>query len=48
AARLGEVITARTSTSNTVGTFETVDSDGNLVLKTAKGRVSIPAADVFF
>lgn len=48
AARIGEVITARTSTSNTVGTFETVDSDGNLVLKTAKGRVSIPAADVFF
>jgi BirA family biotin operon repressor/biotin-[acetyl-CoA-carboxylase] ligase len=48
AARLGEVITARTSTSETVGTFETVDSNGNLVLKTAKGRVSIPAADVFF
>ncbi|WP_170381667.1 biotin--[acetyl-CoA-carboxylase] ligase [Ruegeria atlantica] len=48
AARLGEVITARTSTSETVGTFETVDTNGNLVLKTAKGRVSIPAADVFF
>ncbi|WP_170331426.1 biotin--[acetyl-CoA-carboxylase] ligase [Ruegeria arenilitoris] len=48
AAMLGEVITARTSTSETVGTFETVDSKGNLVLKTAKGRVSIPAADVFF
>lgn len=48
AARLGEVITARTLTSKTVGTFETVDSNGNLVLKTAKGRVSIPAADVFF
>ncbi len=48
AAKLGEVITARTSTSETVGTFETVDSNGNLVLKTAKGRVSIPAADVFF
>lgn len=48
AARLGDVITARTATSETVGTFETVDSSGNLVLKTAKGRVSIPAADVFF
>ncbi|SLN18023.1 biotin--[acetyl-CoA-carboxylase] ligase [Ruegeria meonggei] len=48
AARLGEVITARTATSETVGTFETVDSSGNLVLKTAKGRVGIPAADVFF
>lgn len=48
AARLGEVITARTDTTETVGTFETVDASGNLVLKTAKGRVSIPAADVFF
>ncbi|TMV08003.1 biotin--[acetyl-CoA-carboxylase] ligase [Ruegeria sediminis] len=48
AARLGEVITARTATSETVGTFETVDADGNLVLNTAKGRVGIPAADVYF
>ncbi|WP_298846588.1 biotin--[acetyl-CoA-carboxylase] ligase [uncultured Ruegeria sp.] len=48
AARLGEVITARTGTSETVGTFETVDASGNLVLKTAKGRVNIPAADVYF
>ncbi|MDA7963054.1 biotin--[acetyl-CoA-carboxylase] ligase [Ruegeria sp.] len=48
AARLGEVITARTATSETVGTFETVDATGNLVLNTAKGRVSIPAADVYF
>lgn len=48
AARLGEVITARAGNSETLGTFETVDADGNLVLHTAKGRVSIPAADVFF
>ncbi|SDE47460.1 biotin--[acetyl-CoA-carboxylase] ligase [Ruegeria marina] len=48
AARLGEVITARTATSETVGTFETVDADGNLVLHTAHGRVSIPAADVYY
>ncbi len=48
AARLGEVITARTVSTETVGTFETVDAGGNLVLNTAKGRVSIPAADVFF
>ncbi len=48
AARLGEVITARTASSETVGTFETVDAGGNLVLNTAKGRVSIPAADVYF
>lgn len=48
AAKLGEVITARTMTSETTGTFETVDEQGNLVLKTPKGRVAIAAADVFF
>ena len=48
AARLGEVITARTTTSDTTGTFETVDEAGNLVLKTVRGHVAIPAADVFF
>ncbi len=48
AARLGEVITARTMRDETVGSFETVDSAGNLVLNTAKGRVSIAAADIFF
>ncbi|MCV2890204.1 biotin--[acetyl-CoA-carboxylase] ligase [Ruegeria aquimaris] len=48
AARLGEVIIARTATSESVGTFETVDADGNLVLNTAQGRVSIPAAEVYF
>ncbi|MGR3624227.1 biotin--[acetyl-CoA-carboxylase] ligase [Pseudophaeobacter sp.] len=48
AARLGEVITARTAQSETTGTFETVDEEGNLVLNSAKGRVSIPAADIFF
>lgn len=48
AARLGEVVAARTSASETVGTFETVDGQGNLVLKTARGRVSIPAADIYF
>lgn len=48
AARLGEVITARTGGQETTGTFETVDATGNLVLMTAKGRMSIPAADVYF
>ncbi|MFW8592617.1 biotin--[acetyl-CoA-carboxylase] ligase [Cribrihabitans neustonicus] len=48
AAKLGEVITARTATAETEGTFETVDASGNLVLNTAKGRVSIPAADIYF
>jgi BirA family biotin operon repressor/biotin-[acetyl-CoA-carboxylase] ligase len=48
AARLGEVITARTASSETTGTFETVDGRGNLVLRTASGPVSIPAADIYF
>lgn len=48
AARLGEQITARTATSQTTGVFETVDGEGNLVLNTAKGRVNVPAADIYF
>ena len=48
AARLGEVITARSGTIQTTGTFETVDAAGNLVLITAKGRVGLAAADVYF
>ena len=48
AAKLGEVITARAAGKETQGTFETIDDGGNLVLSTAKGRVAIAAADVFF
>lgn len=48
AAKLSEVITARTMRDEVTGTFETVDTQGNLVLKTAKGREVIPAADIFF
>lgn len=48
AARLGEEITARLPRESLVGTFETVDATGNLVLKTAKGRQSIAAAEIFF
>lgn len=48
AAKLGEVITARTMRDDTTGTFEDVDADGSLILKTAEGRVAITAADVFF
>ncbi|WP_166415891.1 biotin--[acetyl-CoA-carboxylase] ligase [Cochlodiniinecator piscidefendens] len=48
AARLGDVITARTMRDETVGTFETIDDAGNLVLKTTAGRQSIAAAEVFF
>jgi BirA family biotin operon repressor/biotin-[acetyl-CoA-carboxylase] ligase len=48
AARIGEVITARTMREEHVGTFDTVDNSGNLVLKTAQGAVTIPAADIYF
>lgn len=48
AARLGDVIIARTVTEEIVGVFETVDQDGNLMLATPEGMRSIPAADVFF
>lgn len=48
AARLGEVITARTTRDSHTGTFETIDESGQLVLRTAKGHLAIPAADVFF
>lgn len=48
AARLGEVIVARTGKEEQEGTFETVDAEGNLILNTAKGRVTIAAAEIFF
>ena len=48
AARLGEVITARTVRDEFTGRFETVDEAGQLVLQTAKGQVRIPAAEVYF
>ena len=48
AARLGEVIMARTMRDEFTGTFSTVDPTGNLVLETAQGQRVIPAADVFF
>jgi len=48
AARLGEVITARTGREERTGTFEDVDQDGQLVLRGARGVERIAAADVYF
>ncbi|MCF6273051.1 MAG: biotin--[acetyl-CoA-carboxylase] ligase [Rhodobacteraceae bacterium] len=48
AARLGEVIHARLPERTLSGTFETIDEAGALVLATDSGRVSLPAAEVFF
>jgi len=48
AARLGQPITARTTREIHQGTFAEVDGDGQLVLETPQGRITIPAADVYF
>ena len=48
AARLREPIRARTATATHDGTFLDMDAQGQLVLETPKGRVSIPAADIYF
>lgn len=48
AARLGDVITARTGSEEITGTFDTVDKNGSLVLITGTGPRAIPAADIFF
>ncbi|MFV2034160.1 MAG: biotin--[acetyl-CoA-carboxylase] ligase [Halocynthiibacter sp.] len=47
AARLGEVLTARTGRNSVTGTFETLDESGNLILNTAQGRRAITAGEVF-
>jgi BirA family biotin operon repressor/biotin-[acetyl-CoA-carboxylase] ligase len=48
AAKLGEPIHARTVTETHHGTFETVDAEGQLVLRTAAGQRLVSAGDVFF
>lgn len=48
AARIGQTITARTMTEAIEGRFETIDETGALVLATAQGRRTVPAADVYF
>ena len=48
AARLGETIRARTGQATHEGIFDTVDAEGNLILRTGAGTVAIPAAEVFF
>jgi BirA family biotin operon repressor/biotin-[acetyl-CoA-carboxylase] ligase len=48
AARLGEVITARLPREEIEGRFETVDQSGAIVLTTASGRRTLPAAEIHF
>lgn len=48
AARLGERIVARTGTEIREGIFESVDAEGNLILRMSSATLAIPAAEVFF
>ena len=48
AARLGESVVARTATEQIEGIFETIDSEGSIVLRTPGRQRCIPAADIFF
>ena len=48
AARLDEVITARTQREEITGRFEGIDAAGRLILVTAQGERRIASADVFF
>lgn len=48
AAKIGDHIRARTGKDTFYGVFETIDSQGNLILATATGQMAIPAAEVFF
>ncbi|MDP3197912.1 biotin--[acetyl-CoA-carboxylase] ligase [Tabrizicola sp.] len=48
AARLGQPIRARTGSETHEGTFETIDAQGNLILRTGQATLAIPAAEVFF
>lgn len=48
AARLGEPIEARLPGRSVSGRFETIDDSGALVIATAAGRETLPAAEVHF
>jgi BirA family biotin operon repressor/biotin-[acetyl-CoA-carboxylase] ligase len=48
AARIGERVRARTGEMTREGIFETIDTSGNLILRTPQGTLAIPAAEVFF
>lgn len=48
ATRLGQQITAKMVNRTEVGTFETVDETGAIVLRTSKGVLHLPAAEIFF
>ena len=48
AARLGQIITARTGRDSVTGRFDDIDATGSLVLETEAGRRIITAAEIHF
>lgn len=48
AARLGSRIVARTGSESREGIFDTIDDQGNLILRQGARTLAIPAAEVFF
>ncbi|MBC7478827.1 MAG: biotin--[acetyl-CoA-carboxylase] ligase [Pseudorhodobacter sp.] len=48
AARLGQIIRARTASQTREGRFETIDTTGALILRQPAGPIAISAAEVFF
>jgi BirA family transcriptional regulator, biotin operon repressor / biotin---[acetyl-CoA-carboxylase] ligase len=48
AARLGERVRTRTGSEMREGVFDSIDVQGNLILRMSHGAVAIPAAEVFF
>jgi BirA family transcriptional regulator, biotin operon repressor / biotin---[acetyl-CoA-carboxylase] ligase len=48
AARKGETIRARTGALTREGVFDSIDANGNLILRMAHDTIAIPAAEVFF
>ncbi len=48
ATRLGTKVSAKLMERTVVGTFETIDETGAIVLNTPKGPVHLPAAEIYF
>lgn len=48
AAGIGDVVTAKLPSHTETGVFETIDESGAIIIKTAKGRVILAAADIHF
>ena len=45
---LGQNVTARLPNAEHKGVFEDIDVDGSIVIRTPSGRLTLPAADIYF